>query len=201
VPRRDCIPRRGRSNDGTGRDHHAAGGVADEQKHVAGEGATEAALRLDGRADDDELRPMPGGDAGDVLAEASGPRPHELPSDTHAVGTRHRGGGFEPLLQAHELAVEVGVDRKLPLEDGRCHQDDSSPAIGGKPAGEIDCVRGLLQVEQRHGDAAIRDRAGPAPEAARPAAKRPGAGQLHRMSWYGTEARITCGSTSSSRFT
>jgi hypothetical protein len=26
-------------------------------------------------------------------------------------------------------------------------------------------------------------------------------GQLHRRSWYGTEARITCGSTSRSRFT
>jgi hypothetical protein len=201
VPRRDCIPRRGRSNDGTGRDHHAAGRVADEQEDVAGEGATEAAPRLDRRADDDELRPVLGGDASDVLAEAPRTGAHELSADADAVRARHLGGGFEPLLQAHQLPVEVRIDRELLLEDGRRDEDDSSSAIGGKAAGEVDCVRGLLPVEQRHDDAPVGDRPAPAPEAARPATERPGAWHLHRMSWYGTEARITFGSTSSRRLT
>jgi hypothetical protein len=161
----------------------------------------EAAPRVDRRADDDELRPMLGGDANDVLAKAPRTGAHELATDADPVRASHRGGGFEPLLQAHQLPVEVGVERELPLEDGRRDEDDSRSAIGGKAAREVDCVRGLLPVEQRHEDAPVGDRPAPTPEAARPTTKRPGVRQLHRISWYGTEARITFGSTSSRRLT
>jgi hypothetical protein len=201
VPRRDCIPRRGRSNDGTGRDHHAARRIADEQEDVAGERATEAAPRGHGRADDDELGPMLGGDACDLLAEASGPRSHELSPDADAIRRCDRGRGLEPLLQLGEPAVHVRVERQLALDDERCDEQHTRAAIGREAAREIESMLGLLPVEQRHDDAAIRDRARPASEAPRPPTEDPEIQNLHRMSWYGTDARITLGSTSSSRFT
>ena len=72
------------------------------------------------------------------------------------------------------------IERQLAVDDERSDEDDPGSAIGREPAGEVQRMLGLLSVEQRHHDAAI----GP-----------------HLMRWYGTEARITFGSTSSSRFT
>ena len=161
----------------------------------------EAAPRLDGRADYDELGAPLQSDANDFLAEAARARADDLPPDVHAVGVRHRGCGVEPLLEAHELPVEVRVDRQLPLEDGRRDEDDAGAAIGREPAGEVDRVLRLLSVEQRHHDRPVGDRARPARESSRTMVEEPYAGELHRRSWYGTEARITFGSTSSNRFT
>jgi hypothetical protein len=154
----------------------------------------EAPPRLDRRADDHELRAALGRDAGDLLAEAPGPGTDDLVPDGHAVRARDRARGFDPLLQTHELPVEVRIDRQLALEDGGCNEHDPGAPVCCETAGEIERVLRLLPVEQRHDDAAVGNRARPAREASdiRPP---------HRMSWYGTEARITFGSTSSSRLT
>jgi hypothetical protein len=143
----------------------------------------EAAPRLDRRADDDELGPALGRDPRDLVAEAPRPRADDLAPHRHAVGARHRGRELEPFLQAHELPVEVRVQRQLALEDGRCHEHEARPTVGGEPAREVERVLGLLPVEQRHDDRAIRDRARPACEAARAAVKSAWVRKLHRMSW------------------
>src|SRR6185437_9345045 len=54
------------------------GGAREEQEHLTGERAAEAAARLDRRADDDELGPALRGDACDVLAEPAGARADDL---------------------------------------------------------------------------------------------------------------------------
>ena len=154
----------------------------------------EAPPRLDRRADDHELRAALGRDAGDLLAEAPGPGTDDLVPDGHAVRARDRARGFDPLLQTHELPVEVRIDRQLALEDGGCNEHDPGAPVCCETAGEIERVLRLLSVEQRYDDAAVGNRARPARETSeiRPP---------HRMSWYGTEARITFGSTSSRRLT
>jgi hypothetical protein len=161
----------------------------------------ESAPRLDRRADDDELGPALGRNARDLLAEVSGPRADDLSAHADAVRARDRSRRLEPLLQIHELPVEVRVDRQLALEYGRRHEDDPGASIGREPTGEVDGVLRLLPVEQGHDDRAIRDRARPAREAPGTAAEEMDVRKLHRIRWYGTEARITWGSTSSRRFT
>ncbi|HZT93713.1 MAG TPA: hypothetical protein VE985_04460, partial [Gaiellaceae bacterium] len=76
MPRRDCSARHGRSpaDNGPGGDHHAARRVAEEQEHLAGEGAAEATARLDRCAHYDELRAALGRHSRDLLAEALRPR-------------------------------------------------------------------------------------------------------------------------------
>ena len=161
----------------------------------------EAAPRLDRRTDNDELGAALCGDAGDFLAEASRPSADDLAAHADAVRARHRFRRLEALLQAAELSVEVRIQGQLPLEDGRSEQHDPGAAIGGEPAGQVECVFRLGRVEQRDDDAPVGDGARPTRETPRPASQQPGVGQPHRMSGYGTEARITCGSTSRSRFT
>jgi hypothetical protein len=205
VPRRDCSARRGRSPapacNRAGGDHHAARRVANEEEHLAREGATEAASRLDGRAHDDEFRSALRSNARHVLAEAPGPCPHDLAPDADAVRARYGRRGLEPLPELAEPAVHVRVQRQLALDDERRDEDDAGVAIGREATGEIERMLRLLPVEQRHDDAAVGDRARPPREAPRTAMEEADVGQLHRKSWYGTEARITFGSTSSSRFT
>ncbi len=161
----------------------------------------EAPPRLDRRADDDELGPALGGDARNFFAEAPGTRAHDLPPDADAVRGRHRGRAVEPLLQARERAVHVGVQRQLALDDERPDEDDAGAAVCSEAAGEIERMLGLLLVEQRYHDAAIGDRARPTRETPRSAVQELQVREPHRNNWYGTEARITFGSTSSSRFT
>ena len=160
-----------------------------------------ATPRLDRRADDDQFGAMLRRDARNVLAEAPRAGADDLAPHGHTVRARHRGSGLEPLLQSGELAIHVGVQGELALDDERRNDDDAGTAVGREPAGEIERMLRLLAVEQRHDDAPIGDRARPAREAARPPMEESDVGHLHRRSWYGTEARITCGSTSSSRFT
>ena len=143
----------------------------------------EAAARLDRRADDDELGAALGRDARDLLSERSGPRANDLPPHRDAVGVRDRGRRVEPLLQSHELTVEVRIQRQLALEDRRRNEDDARPAVGREPASEVERMLGLLPVEQRHHDRAIRDRARPASEAPRAMMEQVEVGQLHRRSW------------------
>jgi hypothetical protein len=159
----------------------------------------EAAPRLDRRADDDELGAALGRHPSDLLAEASRPRADDLPPDGDTVRARHRGCRLEPFPEARELSVEMRIDRQLALEDGGRDEDDPGSTVGGEPAGEVERVLGLLPVEQRHDDRAIRDRAGPAREAPGAAVEEVDVRQLHFRSWYGTEARITFGSKSRRR--
>ena len=161
----------------------------------------EAPPRLHGRADDEELGPMLCGDAGHVLAEAARPRPHDLPPDADAVRGRHRRRRLEPLPELGDPAVHVRVERQLALDDERRHEHDAGAAVRREAAGEIERVLRLLLVEQRHDDAAIRDRARPAREAARAMVQEPYVREFHRSSWYGTETRTTFGSKSRSRLT
>ena len=161
----------------------------------------EAAPRLDRRAHDDELRATLLRDTRDVLAQAPRPRANDLPPDRDAVGARHRGCGLEPLLQAGDRAVHVCVQRQLALDDERRDEQDPGAAIGSEPAGKVERVLGLLPVEERDDDAPVGDRARPAREAPGTAVENAYVRQLHRNRWYGTEARITFGSTSRSRFT
>jgi hypothetical protein len=168
---------------------------------IAWERLVEAAPRLDRCPHDYELGAALRRDASDVLAEPPRPRADDLAPHSHAVRARHRFRGPEPLLEARQLSVEVRIQRQLQLEHGRSDENDAGAAVGREPAREIERVLGLLAVEQRHDDAAVGDRARPPREAPRTAMEEADVGQLHRKSWYGTEARITFGSTSSSRFT
>jgi hypothetical protein len=141
------------------------------------------------------------GDSRDFFAEASGAGADDLSPHGNAVGGRERRGRFEALLEPYELSVEMRVERQFALEDRGGHQDDPSAAVGCEPAREVERVLGLLLVEQRHDDAAVGDRPRPAREMPGAAVEHPDVREPHRSSWYGTEARMTCGSTSSSRFT
>ena len=161
----------------------------------------EASPRPHRRADDEELDSALGGDARDVLGEAARPRAHDLPPHADAVGAGHGRRRLEPLPQVGEPPVHVRVQRQLALDDERSDEHDAGAPVGGEAAREIECVLRLRLLEQRHGDAAIGDRARPAREVPGPVVQEAYVRELHRSSWYGTEARITCGSTSRRRFT
>jgi hypothetical protein len=77
----------------------------------------------------------------------------------------------------------VRVERQLPLDHERGHEDDAGAAIGREPAGEIECVFRLLAIEQRHDDGPVADRACPAREAPRAAVQQSDVREPHRMSW------------------
>jgi hypothetical protein len=143
----------------------------------------EAASRLDGRPDDDELRPALGGDARDLLGQAARPRPDDFSLDADSVGAGDRFRRLEPLLEGGEVALHVRVERQLPLDDERSHEDDAGTAIRREPAGEIERVLCLVAIEQRHDDGPVPDRACPASEAPGAAAQHSDVRELHRMSW------------------
>ena len=107
---------------------------------------------------------MPARDSRGVLAEAARPRAHDLAPHADAVRGRHRGGRLEPLPQLGEPVVHVGIERQLALDHEWSDEDDAGAAVGGETAGEVERVLRLLAVEQRDGDAAVRDRARPARE-------------------------------------
>jgi hypothetical protein len=143
----------------------------------------EATAGLHRGADHDELRAALSGDARDVLAKLPRPRADDFSPHVDAVRSRHRRRGLEPLLESAELTVEMRVEGQLALDDEGCHKHDPRPAIGGEPAGEIECVLGLLALEQRDDDAAVGDRLRPQREAPRSAPERPEVRQPHRRSW------------------
>jgi hypothetical protein len=142
----------------------------------------EAAPRLDRRAHDDELRSALGRDARHLLGQASRACAHDLAPHTDAVRAGNRRRRLEPLLQAHELPVEVRVDRELPFENRRRDEDDPGAAVGGEAAGEVERVLRLLPVEQRHDDAPVGDRPRPAREAAGAVVKEVNVREPHRRS-------------------
>ena len=133
---------------------------------------------------------------------APGPRADDLAPHRDAVRGRDRGRGLEPLLQAHELSVEVCVERQLALER---RAGATSTIRAPRSAASRQARSSACSVSSRSSSGttmrAVGDRARPAREAPRAAVEQSDVGELHRMSWYGTEARITFGSTSSRRFT
>jgi hypothetical protein len=147
------------------------------------EGTAEAAPRLDGGADDDELGTTLCGDARNLYAEAPRASAGDLAPHAHAVGARHGRRGLEPLPEAGKRAVHAGVQRQLALDRERRDENDPSASVRCETAGEIERVLGLLPLEQRHDDAAVADRARPAREAPGAAVEHPDVGQLHRSSW------------------
>jgi hypothetical protein len=114
----------------------------------------EAAARLDGRADDDELGAMLGRDASRILAEAPWSRPHDPAPNADAVGVRYGRRRLEPAPQLHQLAVELRVERQLARHDERRDEHDPRAAVGGEPAGQVERVLRLRQVEKRDDDPA-----------------------------------------------
>lgn len=121
---------------------------------------------------------MLGRDLGELVPERALARANHLPMGSHAVRLRDGRGLRQRLAQRLDLGVEVGVERQLLRNDERRDEHDVRTAVGGEPAGEVERVLGLGSAEQGDDDAAV------------PA--------LH-SSWYGTLARMTPGSTRSSR--
>jgi len=166
------------------------------------ERALEAAPRLDRRADDDELCSALGCHTGDLVAKQPGPSADDLAPRAHAVGRRHRSGRVQAVAQAAQLAVEIRVERQLPLDEERRDENDPRAAIGGQPAREVERVLRLLPLEERHDDRPVADRPRPARQPPRAAMDEPEVDpQSHLMTWYGTDARMTCFSKRSSRLT
>jgi hypothetical protein len=110
------------------------------------EGAVEAAPRLDGRADHDELRAALGRDARDFLAEAPRPGADDLPPYRDSIRTRHGGGRLEPLLQAGQRPVHVRVEGQLAGDHERRDEHDAGSTVRRKPAREIERVFRLRPV-------------------------------------------------------
>jgi len=136
---------------------------------------------------------------GDLPAECSGARAEDSTARADAVGVRDDLRGVEPALQLCGLGAEVRVQRQLAVDQQGRHEHDACATIGGKPAGEIERVHGLVSLEQGDEDAPVPDRLGPAGEAAHSLPYAREVGALHRRSWYGTEPRMTFGSNRSSR--
>ena len=103
--------------------------MAHQQKNLVWERTVEAAPRLDGRADDHELRPSLRRNASHFLSKAPRPGTDDLPPHADAVGTGHRSRGVEALPERHQLPVEMSVDRKLVLEHGRRDEHDPGAAV------------------------------------------------------------------------
>ncbi len=139
------------------------------------------------------------GDLGELATERPLARADDAPAHADAVRVGDRGRAIERRAKRDDLVVELGVERQLLLDDEGRHEDDVGAAVGGEPAGEVERVLGLGAAQERDDDAAVADRRGAAGEAARPLAYAAEVGPLHRMTWYGTLARITSGSKRRSR--
>ena len=164
------------------------------------ERALEAASRLDRSADDDELGSALCRHARDFLAEQAGASADDLAPHTDAVGRRDRRGRVKPITQRAQLFIEACVERQLSLDEERRDENDSRAALRGEPAREIERVVRLLLFQQRHDDRPIGDGAGPPRKPPRVAMHESEIdAQSHRITWYGTDARMTCLSKRSSR--
>ncbi len=138
-------------------------------------------------------------DLGEVAAESALARADDAPANTDAVRVGDGGRAVEGRPEPRDLLLEVRVERQLLRDDERRDEDDVRAAVGREPAREVDRVVGLGTPEERDDDAPVADRRGPPCEAARPSVRAAEIGPLHRMTWYGTLARITSGSKRRSR--
>jgi len=139
-----------------------------------------------------------GRDLGELPPERALAGPYDLPVGRDAVRLGDGGRVRERGAKRLELDVEVRVERQFLRDDERRDEHDVRATVGREAAGEVERMLGLGTAEERNDDAAVPDRRRPPGEAARPAAKSTDVRPLHRI-WYGTLARMTPGSTSSSR--
>jgi hypothetical protein len=100
-----------------------------------------------------------------------------------------------------DLAIEVRSERELLRDDERRDEHDPGATVRGQAAGEVERVLRLGPPEERHEDAAVADGGRASGDAAGLPAERAEIRAGHHRSWYGTLARMTPGSRSSSRFT
>jgi len=138
-------------------------------------------------------------DLRDLAAELPGAHAQDPTARCDAVGVGDGGGRIQPALQLGDLGVEVGIQGQLPLDEQRRDEHDPRSTVRGETAREVESVLRLLPLEQRDDDAAVPDRLGAAGETPGAAPEAGQVGPSHRRSWYGTLARITCGSNRSSR--
>jgi len=139
-----------------------------------------------------------GRDLGELMPERALSRADHLSMGRNAVRLGDGGCVRERRAECLELAVEMRVERKLLRDDQRRDEYDVRQAVGRQAAGEIERMLRLGAPEERHDDAAVPDRGRAAGEAAGPSADTADVRPLHRI-WYGTLARMTPGSTRSSR--
>jgi len=142
---------------------------------------------------------MVAGHLGDLPADPARPCADEPAPRPEPVRVRDRGRMIEPIAQRTDLRVEVGVERQRLLDEQRRDEDDAGTAVRGEPAGEVECVLRLVPAEERDDDAPEAGRGRPPENAADSALEPLEVRAPHRSSWYGTLARMTCGSNSSSR--
>jgi len=135
----------------------------------------------------------------ELCAERAVSGPGDAPVRGHAVRLGGSGGVRESLAEHGSLFVEVRVKGKLLRHDERRDEHDVGAAVRGETAGEVEGMLGLASAEQRHDNAAVADCRRSPGEPARTAAKGGKVRPPRHRSWYGTLARMTPGSRSSSR--
>lgn len=109
----------------------------------------EASLRLDGGSDNDEGGANVFGGRGDGASQLAGPSAHDLPVRADAVTLGKRPLAAELDTEHLLLAMEMGIERQLPLDEERREQENARATIGGEPARQVQRVPGVLLVEQR----------------------------------------------------
>jgi len=107
----------------------------------------EASLGLDGGSDHDERGAYVLGGVGDGASELPGPCAHDLPVRADAVALGKRPLAAELDTERRFLTVEVSIERQLPVDKERRQQEDARATVGGKPAGQVQRVTGVLLVE------------------------------------------------------
>jgi len=117
---------------------------------------------------------------GQLAAERALSRPDDETVRVDAVGVRDGGSPRERFAKRLRFLVQMRAQRQFLRDEERGDEDDVRSPVGGEAAGEVERVLRLLQAEQRDDDAAVAQ---------------------HQSSWYGTLARMTPGSSRSSRFT
>jgi hypothetical protein len=137
-------------------------------------------------------------DLRELPPECAVARADYLPMRRDAVRLGDGSRVCERRAECLELEVEVRVEWKLLRDDEWRDEHDVRTAVGREAAGEVERMLRLGAAEERHDDAAIADRGRAPGDAARPPAETTDVRPLHRI-WYGTLARMTPGSTSSSR--
>ena len=112
----------------------------------------ETPLRLDAGPDHDERGVCALGGVGDGASKLAGTRSHDLSvrADPIALGQCPLAAELDPehLL----LGLEVRIEGQLPVDEERRQQEDVRAPIGGKPAGQVQRMPGVLLVEQRDDD-------------------------------------------------
>jgi len=143
----------------------------------------EAAPRLDGRAQHDELRAVVPRHLGELPPEGALACADDAPRGGHAVRLGDRRGVRECAAEVFRFGVEVRVQRKLLGDDERRDEHDPRAAVRREAAGEIERMLGLGAAEERHDDAAVPDRRRAPGEAVRLPAERAEVRLAHHRIW------------------